>query len=64
MRAHSICGMSEALSLGRGWTVLGETMGRDGWYHGGLVIKGGNNYGVNELEPQPLGWKGKGEIAG
>lgn len=50
--------------MGRGWTVLGETMGRDGWYHGGLVIKGGNNYGVNELEPQPLGWKGKGEIAG
>lgn len=30
---------------------------------GGLIIKGGDNYGVNELEPQSLGWKGKGEIA-
>lgn len=50
--------------MGRGWTVLGDN-GKRCWQHGvgGLIIKWGNNYGVNELEPQSLGWKGKGEIA-
>lgn len=45
--------------------MLGETMERDAGNMGGdLIIKGeGNNYRVNELEPQSLRWKGKGKIA-
>lgn len=38
-------------------------MGRHGWQLRGLVIKQGNKYRMNELEPQLLGWEGKGERA-